>query len=221
MRALVILLLGFTCPFWAGAQQKALNIPAIHQLVADSRNEHDRQTLARDRQAINLINEAANKTLLARLKNSYREIQGRFNTIGTAIDLLDIGIRAAPMVEGILRDQYKLYEFANRNPAILPLVMQSEIDLLQKSRELLYYLAGLTASIGAINQMKAADRRILFDYVISEISVLKQLAGGLLRCLDYGSLGQLIRSANPFAGFINTDRAIVKEIIDNAKYLKR
>lgn len=219
MRALIIMLIGFICPFWTVAQQKALNIPAIHQLVSDSRNEHDRQTVARDRQAVNLVNEAANKTLLARLKNSYREIQGRFNTIGTAIDLLDIGIRAAPMVEGILRDQYILYEFANRNPAILPLVMQSEIDLLQKSRELLYYLTGLSASIGVINQMKAADRRILFDYIISEISVLKQLAAGLLRCLDYGSVGQMIRSANPFSGFIDTDRAIIKEIIDNAKYL--
>ena len=31
-------------------------------------------------------------------------------------------------------------------------------------------MAGLTLSLGDVNQMKASDRKMLFDYVLSELS---------------------------------------------------
>lgn len=221
MRGLVLLLAFVLCLHTARAQQKALNIPAIHQLVSDSKSEHVRQSEARDRQAVNTVNEQANRTLLAKFKNSFRELQSRFGIVGTAIDALDIGTQAAPMVSQITRDQYRLYELTGKNPYLLPLVLQSEIDLLERSRDLVYYLAGLTASIGAVNQMKASDRRILFDYVLTELSVLRNLAAALVRSLEYGNLSAMIKRANPFSQYIDIDRAIVKDILENAKYLKK
>jgi len=221
MRGLILFYVFVFCTWEIKAQQKALNIPAIHQLVSDSKNEHERQSMARDKQAVNSINEAANKTLLAKLKNSYRMLQSRFSTIGTAIDALDIGMRAAPMVSQVVQDQSRLYVLAEKNPALLPLVLQSEIDLLGRSRDLLYYLAGLTASIGAVNQMKPSDRKILFEHVIAEIGILRNIAVGLLRSMEYGNLSAMIKSANPFAEYIEIDREIVKDILDNAKYLKK
>ncbi|MGN7986507.1 MULTISPECIES: hypothetical protein [Pedobacter] len=221
MRALILSLASFFCIQISEAQQKALNIPAIHQLVSDSKNEHERQSTARDRQAVNSINEEANRTLLARFKNRYRELQSHFNSIGTAIDLLDIGTRAAPMVSQIAKDQYSLYELAGKTPELLPFVLQTEIDLLEKSRNLLYYLAGLTASLGAVNQMKSSDRRILFDHIISELSNLRNLAVGLVQTFNYGNIFASIRKANPFSGYVEMDRAIVKDILQNAKYLKK
>ncbi|MDQ0640156.1 hypothetical protein QF042_003721 [Pedobacter sp. W3I1] len=221
MRSLVLLLTFVLCLHTARAQQKALNIPAIHQLVSDSKSEHERQSGARDRQALNTINEQANRTLLARFKSSYRELQSRFSVIGTAIDALNVGTQAAPIVSQIVQDQYRFYELARSNPALLPLVLQSEIDLLEKSRDLLYYLAGLTASLGAVNQMKTSDRRILFDHVLTELSVLRNLAAALVRSLEYGSLSAIIKNANPFSQYIDINRAIVKDILENAKYLKK
>jgi len=221
MKALVLLLTFVLIMHTGVAQQKALNIPAIHQLVSDSKSEHERQSRVRDAQAANTINEEANRTLLAKLKNRYRELQSRFSVIGTAIDVLNIGTQAAPMVSQIVQDQYRLYELAGSNPALLPLVLRSEIDLLEKSRDLLYYLAGLTASLGAMNQMKASDRRILFDHVLTELSVLRNLAAALVRSLEYGSLSAIMKRANPFSEYIDIDRAIVKDILENAKYLKK
>lgn len=216
---LVIAILGVAAA--AFGQQKALNIPGIHQLVSDSKSEHGRQSEARDKQAVNSINEEVNRTMLARLKNTYRSLQSRFSVVGTAIDLLDIGTRAGPMASQIVQDQMRLYELAESKPALLPMVLQSEVDLLERSRDLIYYLAGLTASLGAVNQMKASDRRILFDYVISEIAALRNLSAGMVRTLEYGSLSSMVQSANPFSAYINMDRAIVKEILENAKYLKK
>jgi len=221
MKALVMLLIFSLCVHIVKSQQKALNIPAIHQLVSDSKREYERQSRARDAQVVNTVNEQANRTLLAKLKNRYRELQSRFNIIGTAIDVLNIGTQAAPMVSQIVRDQYRLYELAGKNPYLLPLVFQSEIDLLEKSRDLLYYLTGLTASIGAVNQMKSSDRRILFDHVLNELSVLRNLAAAMVRSLEYESLSAMIKNANPFSQYINMDRTIVKDILENAKYLKK
>jgi len=221
MRVLVLFLAFVLCLHAVEAQQKALNIPAIHQLVSDSKSEHERQSEARDRQAVNTVNEQANRILLTKFKNSFRELQSRFGIIGTAIDALDIGTQAVPVLSQIIRDQYRLYELAGKNPYLLPLVLQSEIDLLERSRDLVYYLAGLTASIGAVNQMKASDRRILFDHLLNELSVLRNLAAALVRSLEYGSLYAMIKNANPFSQYIDIDRAIIKDILENAKYLKR
>lgn len=221
MRVLVLLLAFVLCLHTARAQQKALNIPAIHQLVSDSKSEHERQSEARDRQAVNTVNEQANRTLLAKFKNSFRELQSRFGIVGTAIDVLDIGTQAVPMVSQITQDQHRLYELTGKSPYLLPLVLQSEIDLLERSRDLVYYLAGLTASLGAVNQMKASDRRILFDHVLTELSALRNLSAALVRSLEYGSLSAMIKNANPFSQYIAIDRAIIKDILENAKYLKK
>lgn len=221
MRGLFLLLAFVLCLHTVRAQQKALNIPAVHQLVSDSKSEHERQSEARDRQAVNTVNEQANRTLLAKFKNSFRDLQSRFGIVGTAIDALDIGTQAVPMVSQITRDQYRLYELTGKNPYLLPLVLQSEIDLLERSRDLVYYLAGLTASLGAVNQMKASDRRILFDHVLTELSVLRNLAAVLVRILEYGNLSAMIKRANPFSQYIDIDRAIVKDILETAKYLKK
>jgi hypothetical protein len=211
----------FGCFFGSQGQQKALNIPGIHQLVSDSKSEYEKQQAARDRQSVNLINEQANRTMLARLKNSYREIQGRFNLIGTATVALDIGLKAVPIVEAISDDQLKFYELAKENPALLLLVYETEAEFLSRSKDLLSFLVGLTVSIGAVNQMKVSDRKILFDFFLSELSKLRALSSGLLNMISYGNMKVLLMRLSPFSDYINTDRSLIEDIIWNTKYLKR
>jgi hypothetical protein len=222
MRSFIIIMhLVFGCFFGSQGQQKALNIPGIHQLVSDSKSEYEKQQAARDRQSVNLINEQANRTMLARLKNSYREIQGRFNLIGTATVALDIGLKAVPIVEAISDDQLKFYELAKENPALLLLVYETEAEFLSRSKDLLSFLVGLTVSIGAVNQMKVSDRKILFDFFLSELSKLRALSSGLLNMISYGNMKVLLMRLSPFSDYINTDRSLIEDIIWNTKYLKR
>src|SRR4051812_48960403 len=80
------------------AQQKTLDIVGIHQLVSESQSENKLQVTARNEQAAVNANEQANLTLLAKVKSTYRQLQQRYNTLGTVINLADIGIYASPMV---------------------------------------------------------------------------------------------------------------------------
>jgi hypothetical protein len=216
------------CPIWlllnaasAFGQQKALNIPGIWQLVGESKSENKLQKTALDRQSRNTAEEYGNKTMLDKLKNTYRTIQQRYSTLGTAINAANVGIDAQPMVSRIISNQSELYTLARDNPAILALAYKTEIQFADKAQMLIRYLVGLCLSMGDVNQMKASDRRILFDYILSELSNIQDLSGNLVNSVRYGNLASLIRSVNPFQNYIDQDKVIVRDIINNAKYLKQ
>jgi hypothetical protein len=205
----------------AYAQKKALNIPGIWQLTGYSKSENKLQKGARDKQTLTTANESENKTMLARLKDTYRTLQQRYNTFGTAINAAGIGIQATPMIDRIVSNQSHLYQLARDNPAIIALAYQTEIEFVEKAHSLLNYLFGLCVAIGDLNQMKMSDRRMLFDFVISELSNMEDLSGKLVSSLQFANLNALIRSLNPFQAYIDQDRSIVNDIISNAKYLKK
>lgn len=213
----IALLAGTTHVF---SQQKILDIPALHQLVDESETENKLQVKARNQQAAATANEQANLTLLDKMKAMYRTLQQRYNTLGTAINIADIGIYATPMVERIINNQTQIIQLVQKNPALIAIGYQSALQFALQAKSLVAYVTGLTLSLGDVNQMKASDRKILFDYVISELSNIQNLSGNMLGMMQYSSLAFLLRAANPFQNFIDADKSIGSEIIQNAKYLK-
>ena len=218
-----VLLMIFFCMFgrYASAQQSTLDIAGMHQLINQSLDENKQQVKAKNQQAVNTTNEEANLTLLAKLKNTYRTLQQRYNSLGTAINIADIGIYATPIVKQIISYQGQIISLTEKNPVLAVLGVQTEIEFAEKAKSLAGYIAGLSLSIGDINQMKASDRKILFDYVISELSTIQQLSGNLVETLQTSSLNSIIRSMNPFQNYIDKDKTVAEDIITNAKYLKQ
>lgn len=215
---LVILFLVNYLPVFS--QKKALNIAGIHQLVADSKSEYDRQNSTRDNQAVTTANEQANKTMLARLKNKYRELQQRYHALGTIISAANIGIQASPMISRIVNNQMEIYRMARENPVFIGMAYQTEKDFVNRSQSLLNYLIGLCASFGAVNQMKISDRKMLFDHILLELNTLQELSAKLVNAMQFSQTSGMIRSLNPFQNYIDQDKEIVQDIIRNAGYLK-
>jgi hypothetical protein len=217
----LILIACFCLPaICAFAQQSTLDIAGIHQLVDESTAENKLQVKARNQQAAATANEQANLTLLEKLKSTYRTLQQRYNTLGTAITVADVGIYAVPMVDQIISYQAQIVALAEKNPALIAVGFQTELQFAEKAKSLSGYVAGLLLSYGDINQMKASDRKMLFDYVISQLSNLQQLSGNMVNMMQYSNLAALLRAANPYQNFINADKSIGNSIIQNAKYLK-
>ena len=202
------------------AQKSTLDIVGIHQLVDESTSENKLQVNARNQQAAATANEQANLTLLEKLKNTYRTLQQRYNTLGTAITVADVGLYAEPMVKQIVSYQAQIVALAEKNPALIAIGYQSEIQFAEDAKDLMGYVAGLILSYSDVNQMKASDRKMLFDYVITQLSVLQELSGNMVNMMQYSSLASLLKAANPFQNFIDADISISKNIIQNAKYLK-
>jgi hypothetical protein len=202
-------------------QQSTLDVAGMHQLITQSQDENKLQVKAKNQQAANTANEEANLTLLAKLKNTYRTLQERYNSLGTAINIAQIGVYATPMVEQIVSYQKQIISLTEKNPVLAVLGLQTEIEFAEKAKSLAGYIAGLTLSIGDVNQMKASDRKMLFDYVISELSTIQELSGNLVETLQTSSLNSILRSINPFQDFVDKDKTIAEDIIFNTKYLKQ
>jgi hypothetical protein len=217
-----VLLLLFALSFSLSAfcQESTIDVVGMHQLITESQDEHTQQVTARNQQAVNTANEQANLTLLDKMKNMYRTLQQRYNTLGTAITIADIGLEAEPMVKQIVSYQSQIVALAEQNPAVIALGYQTEIEFVEKAESLLGYVAGLTLSLGEVNQMKASDRKILFDYVISQLSRIQELSGNMLILLQYNNLASVLKALNPFQNFVDQDKAMINNILQNAKYLK-
>ena len=82
------------------------------------------------------------------------------------------------------------------------------------------YVTGLALSLGDVNQMKASDRKLLFDYVIAQLSRIQEIAGNMLILLQYNNLAAVLKALNPFQNFIDQDKSMINNILQNAKYLK-
>ncbi len=205
----------------AFGQQQTIDVVGMHQLIDESKDEHTQQVNAKNQQAVNTANEAANETLLTKLKNMYRTLQQRYNTLGTLITVADVGLQAEPMVKQIVSYQGLIVQQVEKNPAVAVLGAQTEIEFVEKAEALSGYVAGLILSIGDVNQMKASDRKLLFDYVIRQLSVIQELSGNMLILLQYNNLASVIKALNPFQSWIDADVGMAKNIISNAKYLKQ
>jgi len=203
------------------AQQSTIDVIEMHQLIDQSKNEHTQQVNARNNQATVNANEQANLTLLEKMKNVYRTLQNRYNTLGTAITVADIGLEAEPMVKQIISYQGQVVKLVEKNPAVAVLGVQSEIEFVEKAEALIGYVTGLTLSIGDVNQMKPSDRKLLFDYVIQQLSRIQELSGNLVNTLSYSNLSSLLRALNPFQNYVDMDKNMAEDIIQNAKYLKQ
>lgn len=216
---LTLLVLGFS--FSASAQQSVLDVAGMHQLIDQSKTEHTQQVNALNKQATVTANEQANLTLLDKMKQMYRTLQHRYNTLGTAINIADIGVYATPEVRQIITYQAQIIALVQKNPAIAFLGVQTEIEFVEKAEGLLGYITGLSLSIGDVNQMKASDRKLLFDYVLIQLSEIQEISGNLVNTLSYSNLSTLLRSLNPFQNYIDADKNVAEDIIQNAKYLKQ
>jgi hypothetical protein len=212
----------FTCFFKlaASAQQDVLDIPEMYQLIDESKDEHKFQVDASNQQATNTANEQVNLTLLGKVKSMYRTLQNRYNTLGTVINLAEIGLYATPMIRQIVSYQGQIVTLVQKDPAVAFLGYRTEIEFVGKAEALGGYVAGLLLSLGDVNQMKASDRKLLFDYVVQQLSRLQELSGNLLRLLQYKDLADVLRSLDPFASWISQDKSMVNNILNNAKYLK-
>jgi len=222
MKKLILsMLLAFGFMLSAFSQQSTIDVIEMHQLIDQSKNEHTQQVNARNNQATVNANEQANLTLLEKLKNVYRTLQQRYNTLGTAITVADIGLEAEPMVKQIISYQGQVVKLVEKNPAVAVLGVQSEVEFVEKAEALIGYVTGLTLSIGDVNQMKPSDRKLLFDYVIQQLSRIQELSGNLVNTLSYSNLSSLLRALNPFQNYVDMDKNMAEDIIQNAKYLKQ
>src|SRR5690606_27670656 len=175
-------ILAFT--FMVFTVEAQINVQLLHQLVEDSKKEHNLQIETRNSQSKTMTQEKINRGLAEEVKNKYRIIKNRFSKIQFLIDAIGIGNSAIPIVRSIVENQRSIFEQCKENPALMYLAVETEKSFVQKSESLLSYLVGLTAVIGDLNQMANSDRRILYQHIIDELTEINRISRGMAYSLS-------------------------------------
>lgn len=197
-----------------------VNVELLHQLVSESKSEHSRQNDAKNKQVVTTANEEVNRSEMSKLKAKYRELQNRFQTLGLAIDAVQIGLQASPVIAEIIRQQNLIFQLAGNDPLLIALAYNAEMDMAEQAYLLSNYMYGLAISIGDINQMKASDRKILFGHIVTELQRIAGASRGLSVTMSYASRKKALQSLNPFSDFINEDKRLIDDILRRADILK-
>lgn len=217
--SLLLILFMLLGKYLAEAQSiSTLDVPLLHQLVGNSKTEHAKQTDAKTSQAKATANEALNRSLAQQVTSKYRTLQSRYAKMTIIFDAANIGIEAMPLVKDIIRNQQRIIVCVQKDPALAFLALQTETDFIKRTNSLVDYLLGLCLSIGDVNQMKASDRRILFNFVIDELRSISFVSGGLARSLQETAFKTT--GADPFLDYINQEERQVKDIIKKYKALR-
>jgi hypothetical protein len=177
---LIMLIISLAANDRVFSQQKILDIPALHQLVNESESENKLQVKAKNQQALTTANEQANLTLLEKTKGDVPHLTAAVQYIGNRHQ--HCGNRnlcypnggtdsEQPGADRPVGTEKSRSDFIG---------YQSALQFASQAKSLVAYVTGLSLSLGDVNQMKASDRKILFDYVISELSNIQNLSGNML-----------------------------------------
>ncbi len=202
-----------------GVSVAQVNVAFLHQLVDESKSEYNLQKEAKSNQVKNTVNEEVNNNLINSVKEKYRRVQERFAKLSIVIDAIGIGVVAEPLVNSIIDNQQQIVYYCSQDPTLLLFAIEAEKIFVDRSYSLLNYLLGLSASIGEVNQMKVSERRILFQHIIDELREINGLSYTTSKSLQHHLERRL--GVNPFLDYVATEKALVEEIIRNAKILTR
>ncbi|QIL40642.1 hypothetical protein G7074_16040 [Pedobacter sp. HDW13] len=199
--------------------QAQINIALLHQLVAESKSEHQRQSELRDKHGAAFVTESRNKAEMGDLKDSYRQISSRFSLAGPLLSTLQISLEAAPLISEVYRHESELISLCEHDPMLIPLGLAAQADLAQRSGLLLKFLYGLALSYTELSHMSPSDRKLLFAHGIAQLRSISGTLKGLCQVMRASAQAKKIKK-NPFSDFTVRDRALVERILQSARHLK-
>lgn len=213
-KLLFILCLLFSSPVFG-----QLNVALLHQLVEDSKNEHERQSEAKTNQAKNAINEEVNRNLMGQVKEKYRTVQERFAKLNLLIEAVGLAVTAEPLVRSIIDHQEQVVFYCQNDPMVIPLALETEKLFVQQSYSLMNYLIGLMASISDLNQMKVSERRLLLQHVLQELWSINRLSRATSQTLE--SHIRHKSGGSPYPQYLKEASGTVDEILANIQLIRK
>lgn len=110
-------------------------------------------------------------------------------------------------------------ELARADPALLLFAGRIADEMRTRSIALVTDVSGFILKEGSNVLADYNARDELLKKVTQQLQVLDGLAYGAWRAMFWAKQRGIIASLNPFAAYINKDKALVQQIISNSKYL--
>ena len=193
-----------------------INYFHIHELVKETRAENTRQKSIKTKQTVVGANEENNKKQLGYFQDKYSTVKSRLNSLGIIIDAATFLSEVIPLLNSIKETQGKIVQLVTDNPEFALIAANGEKAFIDKAESVVRLYTGLSVSVGELNKMEIADRKMLLDFSLAELRNLDGQAFLLLASLRQMSMTRV----NPLSfTWVNQDKQIIEEILTNTKNL--
>src|SRR5690606_21736644 len=121
----------------------------------------------------------------------------------------------------IVRDVNKAMDIAGSNPVLLLFAEEGAKEFKNRATALAAEVGSFVTRGGRDNLMDSGERAKLLNRIVTELTILRGVAYGKYRSMNWAKQRGILNTLNPYAGFINIDERIGDDIVRNAKYLQQ
>ncbi len=209
---IVFLLIGSTA---LRAQGNYICYYLINSEIQKTMEENEKQKEMRNKQLTNLSLESANKEQWSDYKEVTEKIRSRLNNLSFAIQAIPTSANIVNEINKIYSIQSRIYNELADAPIWIPVALGGQYEFIDQLQMDIRLMTGIVLSYGTINGMEKAERKILLDFAQSEIKTLRQQSYSTLQKILNVKRKMKLRN-NLFQQWINRDKQIIEDIIDNA-----
>lgn len=200
---------GSPTPPW---EKENVSFPMMNQEIRHTMQENERQKDMENWQVNNLSTETVNKKQWEKFKETTTKIQERLRIVDFAMQAIPTGYAIYLESEKIQDIQSKIIAEIQAAPYSLLVVLPAEIKFADDMQMIVRLLTGIVLSYGAINQMEKAERKILLEYALGEVTNLRRDAFFMLmKIRDIKKKVEWTRFV--VLNYINKDKQIVDQIM--------
>ena len=202
---------GNTTPPW---QKENVSFPMMNQEIRHTMEENDRQKTMKNRQDINLTTAVVNKKQWEKFKETTTKIQERLRLVDFAMQAIPTGYAIFLESQKIQDIQTKIITEIETAPYSLIVVLPAEIKFVDDMQMVVRLLSGIVISYGAINQMEKAERKLLLEYALGEVTNLRR--DSLFMLMKVRDIKRKVEWTKfVILNYINKDKQIVEQIISH------
>lgn len=202
---------GNSAPPW---QKENVSFPMMNQEIRHTMEENDRQKTMKSKQEINLTTEVVNKKQWEKFKETTTKIQERLRLVDFAMQAIPTGYAIYLESQKIQDIQSKIITEIQTAPYSLAVVLPAEIKFVDDMQMVVRLLSGIVISYGAINQMEKAERKILLEYALGEVTNLRR--DSLFMLMKVRDIKKKVEWTKfVILNYINKDKQIVEQIISH------
>lgn len=202
----------------AFAQKKVWDIPTMEVQISHNYSEFDKQTKLRNNQTLSTATQTTARSQGNEFKEKVKTIHARLISLSALISDGKLLLDSYDIVKDILTYQKQIISTVGSDPKLIPVVITSQKNLVDRSQALIRYVQLMILSASDVNAMKSTDRRACTGYIINELRVIRGDAYSINQSLTWAKEGNYINTINPWAGYVNQDKQIAKDILDNLKF---
>lgn len=220
MKKLIILLLLFAAKF-AAAQQYVIDPQHLASAIVNGAARSGAETaheqyLTKINNNLNDLNINAGSVVLAQTM-IYQGLSNVNSALKDGMEAKYMAVVVADMTSYISQ----ALAMAKNEPYLLLFANNIAAEMRVRALALVTDVSGFVLKEGnnVLADYNARDQ--LLHKVMQELQILDGLAYGAWKAMYWAKERGVIASLNPFSGFINRDKLVVSQIIQNAKYLRQ